>query len=275
MSDRINTDQDKKNMGENKSTIIITITLLLILVVFFAGYSIANGPNFDKFTLQSNSMNNDYVNDYEDSYSYLSENSDDSINIEEENNALIEENITGEIGSDDNNFFKDNSISFKDPEIHQNENEETIEMMDTSSTEGESYTHPEPEDVQTKPKEETDVSVEQENNKTQLKTKKPIIHNLKSYDNEYQDHNINPENPYIIQVATHNHKKSAQHIRDILILEGFNAYVFETLINKETKYRIRVGSFSSKREALRIHKNLLSNSNVKGIENSIILKKKY
>ncbi len=267
---------DKKLSHDNKPTVIITIVLLLILVIFFAGYSIANGPNFDKYTLESRSTHDDnfIIDDFDNQYSYLKNNEKDKTTDDTTLNTQ-EETITGEIGSKDKTFFENNfkdTISFKEPVINENlEIEKKEEVSNTENTEEKLNN----DDNHNLNNNENKTNIDEENNIKSLDTKNPIIQNVLSYDNKSIDKNINEENPYIIQIATHNNKTSAQHIRDILILEGFNSYLFETYIDDKIKYRIRIGGFPSKRIVLSEYKKLLSKSKIKGIENSIILKRKY
>jgi cell division protein FtsN len=270
-------NSEKRITHDNKSTVVITISLLLILIIFFAGYSIANGPNFDKFSIKSQSTRDDnfIIDDFDDQYSYLKNENKETIKKEDADIQIKEENITGEIDSKDKTFFENNfkdTISFKEPQINDNtENKQKNEEITNDSEKGKDINL----DNEQNQINENNINIKEEENKKEVKDKNPIIQNVLSYDNKNIDKNISEENPYIIQVATHNHKTSAQHIRDILILEGFNSYIFKTNINDETKYRIRIGSFSTKREVLIEYKELLSKSKIRGIENSIILKRKY
>ncbi len=90
----------------------------------------------------------------------------------------------------------------------------------------------------------------------------------------YVDPYVSEKNPFVIQIATHNQLESAQHIRDILVLDKQNAYIVKVSVDGEIKYRIRVGAYATKQAVIEARNKLIKESKIKGIEKSIILEKR-
>lgn len=233
-------NENKNIINENsKTTIIITIILLLIIIIFFVGYSITNSKNLDDINNY-----NIYTQDEMDLDNEVSLTNND-------NNKSEEENMTGDIPIKDDNFFELNSdipIGFSE-----NFNDENVENQNDTLSNNNSNNNPN--------------HTTNKENVSQLK-----IYHISKNDN---DPNINKKFPYTIQIATHNQINSAQQIIDILKLKGYNAYIVKAVIKGKIKYRIRVGVFQTKEEAIKNRQNIIDKTNLYGIENSIIYKKSY
>lgn len=252
MSERLMSNENSSK-GENRLTIIVTITLLIILIIFFAGYSIVNGKNLDNLKgdyelyTEAETTQADIV-----SYSNLDP------NTTKQNNSAI----TGNIESSENNYFKINSenpIAYTEP-LYEDSEDIKIDMNKKETT-----TNNNKKTNTTKPKKIT---------KEEL-INNPKIYNIKGYEKNdiEKDPYINKDKPYIIQISTHNNKKTAEQIKDILYLKGYNSYILKTKINNVIKYRIRTGAYSTKAEAITKRKKMVSGTNIKGMEYSIILYK--
>ncbi len=265
------TDSNKNKTefsGINIATVIITTSLLLTLIIFFAAYSIANNKNLTKiknnYDLETTTENNS--GDIK-RYSYFNNDENEKIISNKENGKADENNITGEVEISRDNFLKKNLDDpiggFSDPlydsmgEDNKDETTNKNKVTDDDSKQSKS--------TSTNNKTYT---------KTTIKANYPQIYNIKSYDKKKSDPYISNKEPYIIQIATHNYLKSAQHIRDILILEDFNAYILNIKFNNKTKYRIRIGPFETKTEAVNSWKRLVKESKIKDVDKSIILVKK-
>lgn len=255
---------------KNKISIIVTIVLFIILIVFFAAYSISNSNNVEKLTSNYNIYTDVETNEGNiASYSYLGNNGST------ENTG---DKITGKIESSEKSFFDVNSeipIGFTEPIIHNNNESNNSEKEDktTNNSKEVNATKTAKNDNQNKSEKTSNNKNVPNNNKDKLETK---INHPKTYvmDVKDKDNIVNKSNPYTIQIATHNKQKSAEQIRDILILEGYNAYIVKAVINGKIKYRIRIGVYPTKEDAVKSRKELFQNSKLKGMEDSVIFYKK-
>ncbi len=261
--------------GINIATVIITTSLLLTLIIFFAAYSIANNKNLteikNNYDLETTTENN---SGNIKRYSYFNNDENEKIISNKEEESVNENNITGEVEISRDNFLKKNLDDpiggFSDPlydsmdddnkDETTNENKVTNNSNQNKSTSKTNKTYSKP--------------ITTTKQRTTTKANYPQIYNIKSYDKKKLDPYISDKEPYIIQIATHNYLKSAQHIRDILILEHFNAYILDIKFENKAKYRIRIGPFETKTKAVNSWKRLVKESKIKDVDKSIILVKK-
>lgn len=278
-------------VGTNIATIIITTCLLLTLIIFFTTYSLANNKKLNQ--IKSNyepSTETENISGEIKKYSYF--NNDDGAYSRNDNDKIISNkeedktsNITGEVEISRDSFLKKSSDDpiggFSDPlydslddEKDNSKTKEDEKPRKTSETESsKTFTTDKTDGASSK----TRINTTTKTTITATRKEKinyPRIYNIKAYDKTVSDPYINDVDPYIIQIATHNYMKSAQHIRDILILEDFNSYILNTEFEGKTKYRIRIGPFSTKTRAVNAWKKLVKGSKIKDVEKSIILVKK-
>ncbi|MFW5890688.1 MAG: SPOR domain-containing protein [bacterium] len=290
-NEKENTINNKSNPDNNKITIISTIVLLLVLIIFFTAYSIYNSGNLSKLNNNYNvyTNNTSQTDESTDTYTYLNEDYKNSIDDRKEEKQEEEnyENLTGSIETKDESFLKsdsDNTIGFTETVIKEQE-QDSKNAIDISKEDSSDNTVKNTESGKTtttlKDSSDSDNKKKLNNNITQNKTTEPKnklkIYKMKAYEKTdiQKDPYISKETPYIIQIATHNNLKSAEQIKDILKLEGYNSYIIKAKLNEIIKYRIRVGAFRTKNTAILERKKLIENSQIIGIENSIILYKLY
>ncbi len=86
-----------------------------------------------------------------------------------------------------------------------------------------------------------------------------------------RDKKLSRKKPYTIQISIHRQKNNALNVYDILVQKRFPVYIFKGKNSRgETLYYIRVGAFSSERQAQEVHQSLHSLDVVKNIKDSFI-----
>ena len=216
------------NLTEGRIFIIfITILIIVCVVAFGVALIISNSRKAND--VKVNLANEDNLNLNSQNFSYYKELDEDNKvdsfakNNSENNNAKSSDNYKLEI-QENKNVEKNNEIEIAKTDNNSND---TVKIDNSEVIYSSKY---------------IDDSASNENTKKQTGTsitKKSTTKSVQQTKKEF-------EKRYIVQVGSYINKKTAEEISLFYQIQGYPAYITETINKEKTYYRLRVGPFKEK-----------------------------